>query len=113
MLKQGLAEAVTDIPPCHFELKTGDKIKLVIESLEILSPRVPQGTSCRDSQVFPTECRQRHSTYRGPARAQIGWYINGVKQESFTNHLGDLPIMVKVCFQMILSELALILLFLF
>jgi len=48
--------------------------------------------------VFPTECRQRYTTYKGDFFVTLGWWLNGLQQPSVEKCLGAIPIMVKVNF---------------
>ena len=50
-----------------------------------------------DTRVFPTECRQRYSTYKGNFFITLSWWLNGERQPSIERCLGAIPIMVKVC----------------
>lgn len=97
LLDEGLNKAVSEIYPVQFTLGSGDKIKLWIESAQLRDPRVPDGTiGVKSRKIYPTECRQRGSTYRGLASVKVGWSVNGKKQSSVDKDLGEVPIMVKV-----------------
>jgi DNA-directed RNA polymerase beta subunit len=61
------------------------------------SPRIPNGAvGCKEFRVYPTECRQRYSTYKGDLYACLTWWINGSQQPTVEKCLGSIPIMVKV-----------------
>ena len=45
--------------------------------------------------VYPTECRLRSLTYASPINLEVSAHINNVQRESFTSHIGEMPIMLK------------------
>ncbi|PFH57580.1 hypothetical protein XA68_14844 [Ophiocordyceps unilateralis] len=49
----------------------------------------------RNREILPSECRQRHVTYRGKLSATLEYVINDGDPVEFTRELGQLPIMVK------------------
>lgn len=97
MIHKGLKLAASDITPVQFELKNGTKISLGIEDVCIVPPMVPVGTTgVRNPKIYPTECRQRHDTYKGKMRATVKWSVNGEPRESIDLYAGEVPVMVKV-----------------
>lgn len=97
MLDSGLAEAVENLLPVYVTLANGDRVELKIEHVSIQHPTVPSGTiGVKNHKIYPTECRQRAATYKGKMNVNIGWSINGRKQESLERSLGEVPIMIKV-----------------
>ena len=95
----GLQSAVEDIPPIEFALgkeEGAKRIKISFSNASMLSPRV---TGLNDGKTnilrFPKECRIRAMTYKGQLDATIDYSIDGVKQQSLTTKLGDIPIMVR------------------
>lgn len=61
----------------------------------------------KNRMILPSECRERHVTYRGNLMATFEYTINGGDPVEFVRSLGQLPIMVKVsyCSSMSLSTL--------
>jgi hypothetical protein len=51
----------------------------------------------RNREILPSECRERHATYRGRLRGRIRWRVNNGEWSETIRDLGALPIMVKVC----------------
>lgn len=97
MLDEGLADCAKNIFPVEFEIPGGDRIKLYIESISIASPQVP--SSCitvRQKKIYPSECRQRASTYSGLCSVGVGWSVNGVPRPIVDKPMGEIPIMLRV-----------------
>lgn len=46
--------------------------------------------------VWPSECRQRGSTYGGSLIVGLSWSIDGISQPTLERDLGRIPIMIKV-----------------
>ncbi|XP_043275867.1 DNA-directed RNA polymerase I subunit RPA2 [Venturia canescens] len=96
MLDDGLENSMKEVLPVHLTLANNDKIALWIEDATIYQPMAPTGTiGIRNHKIYPTECRQRGSTYKGKLIGKIGWSINGRLQEHIEKDLGEIPIMVK------------------
>ncbi|XP_034256310.1 DNA-directed RNA polymerase I subunit RPA2 [Thrips palmi] len=96
MLKSGLDLAVNDLVPVEFQLEGGDVIKLSIEGCKILMPAVPSGTiGVKSTQIYPTECRQSATTYKGRVVGHLKWWINGQEQSPIKKDFGEIPIMLK------------------
>lgn len=97
MVDTGLSQAIKNLNPVEFTLNDR-KIKLTITNHSFSCPEVPFGTiGVKNVQIYPTECRQRASTYKGKFFIEVDWYIDGVHQHSFQKDMGDVPIMIKVC----------------
>ncbi|KAL4703612.1 hypothetical protein ACJJTC_006789 [Scirpophaga incertulas] len=95
MLEDGLKLAIEDLQPLDFETPTGDRVKLVIEEAGFFKPSVPTDTvGVKTTNIYPTECRQRGSTYKGEFVVKLCFTLNG-KTTTFNRSLGLLPIMVK------------------
>lgn len=52
----------------------------------------------KSQKIYPSECRQRASTYSGHLLGKIQWSINGNIQPLIEKDFGEIPIMVKVVF---------------
>lgn len=97
MLDEGLADCAKNIHPVEFEIPSGDKIKLFVESITISQPQVPVSCiSARNKKVYPTECRQRAGTYTGSCTVGVGWAVNGVNRPTIDKSMGEIPIMIRV-----------------
>lgn len=99
MSSQGLKLAIEDILPVEFELPGEKNVAVWIESADISKPSVPLGTvGVAKQEIYPTECRQRHSTYKGKLCVIFGWSLNGKAMPAITRELGEVPIMLQVLF---------------
>lgn len=98
MLDEGLADCAKNIHPVEFEVPSGDRIKLFVESITITQPQVPNTCiSARNKKIYPTECRQRAITYTGACTVGVGWAINGVTRPTVDKSMGEIPVMIRVC----------------
>ncbi|XP_054265624.1 DNA-directed RNA polymerase I subunit RPA2 [Macrosteles quadrilineatus] len=95
MLAQGLQQAIDNLTPAQF--KIGEKqVKILIKTAYILPPAVPAGTAgVRSHLIYPTECRQRGSSYTGSLHVLVDWFIDGRPQPTQDYAVGQVPIMVK------------------
>lgn len=97
MLDEGLADCARNIFPVEFDLPSNDRIKLHIDSISISNPQVPSSCiTARQKRVYPTECRQRASTYSGVCTVGVGWSLNGVPRPVVEKVMGEIPVMVRV-----------------
>jgi len=100
MLEDGLFYSLKDSTPVYLTLPNSDKIVLWLDDVHIYKPTVPSGTiGVKTCKIYPTECRQRGTTYKGKIIARLGWSINGKEQEALEKDLGEVPIMLKVKIQ--------------
>lgn len=100
MLEDGLFEGLKDSPLIYLALPNGDKVALWLDDVCICQPSVPSGTiGVKNYKIYPIECRQRGSTYKGKLIVKLGWSINGTEQETLEKDLGEIPIMLKVKFK--------------
>ncbi|KOC65372.1 DNA-directed RNA polymerase I subunit RPA2 [Habropoda laboriosa] len=96
MLDDGISEAVRDNPFVYIHLPNEDKVALWIDDVSIHQPSVPSGTiGVKNHKIYPTECRQRGSTYKGKITVKLGWSINNKIQETLERDMGEIPIMIK------------------
>lgn len=97
ILEEGLFQGLKDSTPVYLTLPNNDKVVLWLDDVLIYKPTVPSSTiGVKTYKIFPTECRQRGTTYKGKIIVRLGWSVNGKKQEALEKDLGEVPIMVKV-----------------
>lgn len=97
LLEEGLADCAKNIYPVEFEMPDGDRVKLFVESISIAPPQVPiTSIGIRTKKIYPSECRQRASTYSGACTVSVGWAVNGAPRAPIDKNMGDIPIMLKV-----------------
>lgn len=97
MLDEGLADCVKNIHPVEFELTPGERVSLFVENITIAEPQVPATCiTVRNKKIYPSECRQRASSYTGLCTVTVGWTVNGVPRAPIDKQMGEIPIMLKV-----------------
>lgn len=50
----------------------------------------------RNRNIYPSETRERHATYRGKLRAKLEWQVNNGDWMESVRELGQVPIMLRV-----------------
>lgn len=96
MVHKGLTQAIENLVPVEFALNDR-RIKLTITNFTFSKPEVPLGTiGVVNNSIYPSECRQRATSYKGKLFVDVSWYIDGVEQQPFQKELGYIPVMVKV-----------------
>ncbi|XP_070550165.1 DNA-directed RNA polymerase I subunit RPA2-like [Ptychodera flava] len=96
MLKEGLKLAIQDIPPVEFSLQSGQRVSLSFTDVSVGVPAVAQGNLHASTlKVYPSECRERGSTYKARLRAYVCWKLDGQAANTLDIQLGEVPIMVK------------------
>lgn len=96
MIDEGLDLIVNNVNPVEFQVNN-DRLKFSINELSFSYPEVPFNTiGVKDRTIYPAECRQGGSTYKGHLTGRIAWSLNGVEQTEFVKDFGQLPVMVKV-----------------
>merc|ERR550519_1241047 len=97
MLGDGLKLAVADLDPVEFLVpETNDRISLWITDASISKPSVAVGSvGATNSQVHPTEARQRGGTYKGRVTLRMGYSVNGISQPVLEKVMGLVPVMVR------------------
>ena len=98
MLVDGLSYMVNDLDPLEFGLTKSEKrIKLWIIDCKLEKPRVPPNTlGVQDVRVWPTESRQRGTSYKGRCWIKCGYAVdNKIAQNPDEKMIGSIPVMVK------------------
>ncbi|XP_064648156.1 DNA-directed RNA polymerase I subunit RPA2-like [Lineus longissimus] len=96
MIREGLAKSVRCMQPLSFKLKNGDIAEFSVVDVNIFAPEVPSGNyKVSDTKVYPAECRQRGTSYKGRIQVKLLWKMNGEPKETFDKMLGEVPVMVK------------------
>ncbi len=68
-----------------------------IDSAAIGRPMIPDSDkTAKERRVFPTETRERLTTYRARLSVKISWNVNNGDKQEITRECGLLPIMVRV-----------------
>jgi DNA-directed RNA polymerase I subunit RPA2 len=51
----------------------------------------------RHREILPSECRERHATYRGKLTARLEFRVNNGDWKDLSRDIGQMPIMLRVC----------------
>ncbi|KAI8099126.1 uncharacterized protein BX664DRAFT_289066 [Halteromyces radiatus] len=74
----------------------GNKMTFWVEQPKILTPMVSErDVTTLNRKTFPSECRERLTTYRGRFQVKFCWRINDGPMQSEVRELGQVPIMVR------------------
>lgn len=74
-----------------------NKLHLRLTDVTLETPRLPDSNkfSTRNREIYPAECRERHSSYRGTLRGKLQWKVNNNEWQQSTRNLGQIPIMLR------------------
>ncbi|XP_014250350.1 DNA-directed RNA polymerase I subunit RPA2 [Cimex lectularius] len=95
LLDEGLDLICKDLTPVEIEVNNST-VRLNITEIQLLPPTVPPNLiGVSKQEVWPTECRQSASTYKGRLIIKVSWYVDGVQMPPICKELGMIPIMIK------------------
>ena len=89
---------VKDLDPLEFGLvKTNKRVKLWVIECKLERPKVPPSTlGAKDVRVWPTESRQRGTSYKGRFWVKCGYSVdNKIAQNPVEKMIGAIPVMLK------------------
>lgn len=109
LIEQGLRDIGTKtyldgderLPPAG-KNKLSIKIKEVFVEKSMLPPS--NKFSTRNREILPAECRERHVSYRGKMSVKLEYRINNGDPKEFIREVGQIPIMLKVCYNNLLVQ---------
>ncbi|KAF9362760.1 DNA-directed RNA polymerase I subunit rpa2 [Mortierella sp. NVP85] len=74
----------------------GNKLTFWVEELKLMKPTLSdKERHSTNRRVYPTEARERLTTYRGKLQAKLVWRVNDGPPETETRDLGQVPIMIR------------------
>ncbi|KAF7727777.1 DNA-directed RNA polymerase I subunit rpa2 [Apophysomyces ossiformis] len=74
----------------------GNKLTYWVENAKIHQPMVSEKDNVTlNRKTYPSECRERLTTYRGKLSVKLCWRVNDGPVTSETRELGQVPIMVR------------------
>ncbi|GME80071.1 unnamed protein product [Ambrosiozyma monospora] len=77
-------------------IKTANKLQIRVDSVQIAKPAVPPSDKLSANRnTYPSECRERLTSYRGKLLLKVSWSVNGEPETSEIRDAGLLPIMVQ------------------
>lgn len=99
MLEEGLPHGVRLLRPLRMLLPNGDRLMIKIDDVNIKKPSVGKeigALGVRDMNLYPAECRMKHTTYAAPLQVSFKVFINDELKESFQDYVPDgIPMMIK------------------
>ena len=74
-----------------------NRLSLRVTDLSLERPTLPPSNkfNVRNRDVLPSECRERHVSYRGRLKANLQYRVNGEEWKSLTRDLGLVPILLR------------------
>ncbi|QBM86798.1 DNA-directed RNA polymerase I subunit RPA2 [Metschnikowia aff. pulcherrima] len=76
--------------------RLGNKLSIRVDSVSLARPLVPPTDKLSvNRKTFPSECRERMSSYRAKLVMKLSWSVNDGPEESETRDGGNVPIMLK------------------
>ena len=75
-----------------------NRLNVRIREIFVEKPTLPPTNkfSARNRNIYPAECRERHSTYRGKLRARLEYQVNNGDWKESVREMGYIPIMLRV-----------------
>lgn len=76
--------------------RLGNKLLIRVDSVQVTRPAVPLRDKLSvNRKTYPSECRERMTSYRGRLLLKLVWSVNDGEEVSEMRECGQLPIMVK------------------
>ncbi|KAL2827151.1 hypothetical protein BDW59DRAFT_171451 [Aspergillus cavernicola] len=74
-----------------------NKLHVRIKEVFLEKPAIPLTNkfTARNRNIYPSECRERHATYRGKLRVRIEYRVNNGDWTEAVRELGQVPIMLR------------------
>ena len=74
-----------------------NRLNVRVKELFLDKPTLPPTNkySTKNRNIYPSECRERHSTYRGKLRARLEYQVNNGDWMESVRELGQVPIMLR------------------
>lgn len=94
-LDHSLVKGIKHLKQLELQYDDSNKLEVSIYKAEVGRPTVHKDARCRTRSIYPSECRMAGFTYKAPLKVAFQVKINGKLVDSFEEHAGDLPIMVK------------------
>ncbi|KZF22410.1 beta and beta-prime subunits of DNA dependent RNA-polymerase [Xylona heveae TC161] len=102
LLEQGIKDIGTkvflDADPSKTEAGAPSPNRLSVRVSEVFLEKaaIPPSNkhSTRNREIYPSECRERHATYRGKLRARVQYRVNNGDWQETIREMGQVPIML-------------------
>lgn len=75
-----------------------NRLNVRVSEIFLEKPALPATNkfTTRNRNIHPSECRERHATYRGKLRAKLEYQVNNGDWMESVRELGQVPIMLRV-----------------
>lgn len=75
-----------------------NRLNVRVREIFLEKPALPATNkfTTRNRNIYPSECRERHATYRGKLRAKLEYQVNNGDWMESVRELGQVPIMLRV-----------------
>ena len=75
-----------------------NKLNVRVSEVYLDKPALPPTNkfTTRNRNIYPSECRERHATYRGKLRVKLEFQVNNGDWMESIRELGQVPIMLRV-----------------
>jgi len=95
-LEEGMEFALNDIGLLEFEIpQTTERVGLQFLDMQYKKPGIARNSVDIDHKLYPSEFRQRGSTYKTKLTVSIDFKVNGLTRDIFAVELGEFPTMVR------------------
>lgn len=94
-LESGLEEGIKTIPPFEYSLPNGQKLEVRASNYKLYKPQIDSVCFAKDKRLYPTECRQRGTSYLAKLNLEFVWYLDGNFMGSLDEYVGQIPVMLK------------------
>lgn len=76
--------------------RLGNKLKIRVDSIQLAKPAVNANDKLSlNRRTYPSECRERMTTYRSRLMLKVTWSVNDEEEVSEIREAGQVPIMLK------------------
>ena len=74
-----------------------NKLDLRVTDVVLERPILPTSNkfTVRNREIYPSECRERHVSYRGKLKAKLEWRVNNGDWSESWREMGQMPIMLR------------------
>lgn len=94
-LDGGLDEGIKAVQPFVYDLPTGQRLEVRVTNYKLYKPQVDSTCYSKDKNLYPSECRQRQTSYLGKLDLEFVWYLDGNFMGSIEEPIGLVPVMLK------------------
>jgi len=94
-LESGFEDGIKAIPPFVYQLASDQTLEIRVTNYRLFKPQIDSTGFARDKNLYPSECRQRQTSYLSKLNLEFVWYLDGNFMGSIEEFVGSVPVMVK------------------